>query len=96
MKARLWRQFDLTTGEEGTGCRANMTHYLANDGNVGIFDTARYEIDGPTTFAMDLTTCEKLWIMPYDPDSFHQIWRVDDTLVELSDDGTELHSLVAP
>jgi len=26
----------------------------------------------------------------------HRLWRIDDTLVELSDDGKELHSLVAP
>lgn len=96
IKVRRWRQFDLTTGAEGNTCRANMSGYLANDGGVGIFETVRYEVTGATTFAMDLTTCEKLWTTPVNPDSFHKLWRIGDTLVELSDDGKELHSLVAP
>lgn len=96
VKVRKWRQFDLTTGQEGTTCRANMSGYLANDGRVGVFQTVRYEVTGATTFAMDLATCEKLWTMPVNPDSFHRLWRIGDTLVELSDDGKELHSLVAP
>jgi hypothetical protein len=96
VKVRRWRQFDLTTGKEGNACRPNMSGYVANDGSVGIFETVRYEVTGATTFAMDLTTCEKLWSTPVNPESFHRLWRIGDTLVELSDDGKELHSLVAP
>lgn len=96
VKVRRWRQFDLATGMEGNTCRANMSGYLANDGSVGIFETERDEVTGATTFAMDLTTCEKLWTTPVNPDSYHRLWRIDDSLVELSDDGRELHSLVAP
>lgn len=96
VNVRRWRQFDLTTGNEGTACRPNMSGYVANDGSVGVFETVRYEITGATTFAMNLATCEKLWTTPVNPDSFHELWRIDDTLVELSDDGKELHSLVAP
>jgi hypothetical protein len=96
VKVRRWRQFDLTTGAEGNTCRANMSGYLANDGSVGIFETVRYEVTGATTFAMDLATCEKLWTTPVNPDSFHRLWRIDDTFVELSDDGKDLQSLVAP
>lgn len=96
VKVRRWRQFDLTTGTEGNTCRANMSGYLANDGSVGIFETVRYEVTGATIFAMDLATCETLWTTPVDPDSFHRLWRIDDTLVELSDEGNELHSLAAP
>lgn len=95
-QVRRWRQFDLGTGEEGSTCRPNMSHYVANDGEVGIFETTREEVTGATTFAMDLATCEQLWSAPVNPDSFHHVWRIGDTLVELSDDGTELHSLVAP
>ena len=73
-----------------------MSHYLANDGSIGIFETFRHEVTGATTFAMDLTTCESLWSIPVNPDSYHRLWRIGDTLVELSDDGTELHSLVTP
>lgn len=96
VQVRRWRQFDLMTGKEVTTCRSNMSHYLANDGHVGVFQTDRSEVTGATTFAMDLTTCEKLWTTPVNPDSFHKLWRIGDTLVELSDDGKELHSLVAP
>lgn len=96
VKVRRWRQFDLTTGKEGNACRPNMTGYVANDGSVGVFETVRYETTGATTFAMDLNSCEKLWTTPVNPDSFHELWRIDNTLVELSDDGKELHSLVAP
>lgn len=96
VKVRKWRQFDLTTGEEQNACRSNMSGYLANDSSVGVFETNRFDVTGATTFAMDLTTCEKLWTMPVNPDSFHRLWRINDTLVELSDDGKELHSLVAP
>ncbi|QZH60444.1 hypothetical protein K1X22_01000 [Mycolicibacterium farcinogenes] len=96
VKVRKWKQFDLTTGEEATTCRPNISHYIANDGSVGIFATDRSEVTGATTFAMDLATCEKLWSVPVNPDSYHRLWRIDDTLVELSDDGKELHSLVAP
>ncbi len=96
VKVRRWRQIDLTTGKEANACRPNMSGYIANDGSVGVFETVRYETTGATTFAMDLATCEKLWTKPVNPDSFHKLWRLSDTLVELSDDGKELHSLVAP
>ncbi|WP_166905859.1 hypothetical protein [Mycobacterium sp. DL440] len=96
VKVRKWRQFDLTTGAEGNTCQTNMSGYLANDGSVGLFETVRYEVTGATTFAMDLATCQKLWSVPVSPDSYHRLWRINDTLAELSDDGKELHSLVAP
>ncbi|ULN46304.1 hypothetical protein MI170_23855 [Mycolicibacterium goodii] len=96
VKVRQWRQFDLRTGEEGTACLPNMQWYIANDGQVGVFETSQHETTGATFFGMDLTTCEKLWTVPVNWESFHRLWRIDDTLVELSDDGKELHSLVAP
>jgi hypothetical protein len=96
VKVRRWRQFDLSTGEEGTACRPNMMWYIANDGKVGVFETSQHETTGATFFGMDLTTCEKLWSVPVNWESFHRLWRINDMLVELSDDGKELHSLVAP
>ena len=95
-KVRRWRQFDLRTGEEGTACRPNMQWYIANDGQIGLFETSQHEKAGASYFGMDLTTCEKLWTVPVNWESFHRLWRIDDTLVEISDDGRELHSLVAP
>ncbi|AKS32939.1 hypothetical protein AFA91_14755 [Mycolicibacterium goodii] len=96
VKVRRWRQFDLRTGEEGNTCRPNMQWYIANDSQVGVFETSQHDSTGATFFGMDLTTCEKLWTVPVNWESFHRLWRIDDTLVELSDAGKELHSLVAP
>jgi hypothetical protein len=46
--------------------------------------------------ARDLATCDTLWTIPSQPNSLGRVWRVNTTLVQLSDDGTELVSLVAP
>jgi hypothetical protein len=32
------------------------------------------------------------WTLPKQPNSFGYVWRVNDTLIRLSDDGTELMS----
>ncbi|MFN3003997.1 hypothetical protein [Mycolicibacterium wolinskyi] len=94
-KVRRWRQFDLTTGKGGVACRPNMSQYIGNDGSVGVFETSANEVTGASTFAMDLASCEKLWATPVNAESFHRLWRINDTLVELSDDAKELHSLVS-
>jgi hypothetical protein len=46
--------------------------------------------------ARDLTTCDTLWTLTSPVGTFRDVWRVNTTLVQLSDDGTELTSLVAP
>lgn len=95
-KVRRWRQFDLTTGNEGLACRPNMSQYIGNDGRVGVLQTSADEVTGASTFAMDLASCQKLWATPVNAERFYRLWRIGDTLVELSDDAMELHSLVAP
>jgi hypothetical protein len=51
---------------------------------------------GRVAEAIDLATCDTLWTLTAPVGSFAQVWRVNTTLVQLSDDGTELVSLVAP
>ena len=45
--------------------------------------------------AWDLSTCERVWSIPRNG-PLGRVTRLGDTLVRLSDDGTELYSLVAP
>lgn len=91
----VWRQYDLRTGEEGQQCNQVMTDYIGSDGTVGIFAKSGPEV-GLETRAIDLATCERLWTISSPPGSFRYVWRINTTLVQLSDDGTELMSLVAP
>jgi hypothetical protein len=51
---------------------------------------------GLVTTAMDLKTCDTLWTLKSAVGSFRAVWRINTTLVQLSDDGTALMSLVAP
>jgi hypothetical protein len=51
---------------------------------------------GLDTEATDLDTCERLWVISSAPGAWRDVWRINTTLVQLSDDGTELTSLVAP
>ena len=48
------------------------------------------------TYGLDLATCKTLWTTTSRRDAFHYLWRVNTTLVQLSEDATELMSLVAP
>lgn len=88
------RQFDMTSGTEMKPCDL-PEGYFASDGRValgehGYADTVR------TTTAVDLTTCDTVWKSESPVGTFHRLWRINTTLVQLSDDGTELMSLVAP
>jgi hypothetical protein len=56
------------------------------DGNPGAAQTS----------AIDLASCEPLWTITSPKGSFRDMWRINTTLVQLSDDGTELMSLVTP
>lgn len=90
-----WTQYDLRTGKQGPTCEANFGNYLGTDGTVAvlrILDPAR----GRVATAVDLATCQRLWTLQAGIDSQAQVWRINTTLVQLSDEGTELMSLVAP
>lgn len=91
-----WQQYDLQTGVKGKECQFEMSsHYLGSDGSVAVF-----MVDDPdsgfSATANDLATCEVLWKIPSEVRSSGRVWRVNTTLIQLSDDGTEVFSLVAP
>jgi hypothetical protein len=90
-----WHQFDLQNGEQGKTCDHKMGTYLGTDGAVALFGDGNANI-GLVTKARDLTTCDMLWTITSPTGSFREVWRVNTTLVQLSADGTELMSLVAP
>jgi hypothetical protein len=89
------RQYDLKTGSKGPACDFNMSNFLGTNRSVIVFDVTNRQA-GPVAKARDLATCDTLWTLPSHVDSFGRVWRVNTTLVQLSDDGTELSSLVAP
>lgn len=91
----MWRQYDLKTGARGPACDFNMSNFLGTDGSTIVFNVSNREA-GIAAKARDLATCDLLWTLPSRVDSFAQVWRVNTTLIQISDDGTELFSLVAP
>lgn len=101
--ARLWLQagndsserYDLTTGDRLSNCAATNTDYVGNDGTIGVFADGTHDI-GLQISGRDLTTCEQLWSTTSPPGAYRQLWRINTTLAQLSDDATELVSLVAP
>jgi hypothetical protein len=91
----MWRQYDLKTGTKGPACDFSMSNFLGTNGSAIVFSVANPRA-GVVAKARDLATCDTLWTLPSRADSFAQVWRINTTLVRLSDDGTELSSLVAP
>ncbi|CDO07879.1 hypothetical protein [Mycolicibacterium cosmeticum] len=88
------RQFDMTSGTEMKACSLPKG-FFASDGRVALgYDG--YADTGRTLTAVDLSTCDTRWTTHSPPGSFRKLWRINTTLVQLSDDGTELMSLVAP
>jgi hypothetical protein len=91
-----WQQYDLRTGAQGKSCAFDMgADYLGSDGTVGVFEKGNPAV-GLTTEAHDLATCDKLWSIASPAGSLRDVWQVGTTLVQLSDDGKELMSLVSP
>lgn len=88
------QSYDLSTGTKGKACPFSLADYVATDGTVGIFDSGNPNV-GLVTKAVNLSTCDALWSIDSPVGSFRDVWRVGDTLIQLSDDGTELMSLVA-
>ena len=89
------QQYDLITGSKGKACMVTLSSYIATDGKVAIFESNTPNV-GLGTKAVDLATCDVLWSIESPVESFRGVWRIDTSLVQLSDDGTELTSLVAP
>jgi hypothetical protein len=88
------RQFDMTTGTEMKACDL-PEGYFASDGRVALGYQGYADI-GRTLKAVDLLSCDTRWTTRSPAGSFRNFWRINTTLVQLSDDGTELMSLVAP
>lgn len=84
-----WQPYNLKTGAAGKACELNLGLFLGFHGGVAVLGGA------DSTWGVDLATCQTLWTLPAG-DSFGTVWRINNTLVQLSDDATELHSLVAP
>ncbi|BBZ15150.1 hypothetical protein [Mycobacterium branderi] len=92
-----WHQYNLRTGVEGKGCDYHLdsASYIGTDGSAAVAEYGNPNVGGVTE-AFDLATCDTLWTVRSPIGSLHQLWRINTTLVQLSDDGTELVSLVAP
>jgi hypothetical protein len=91
-----WQQYDLRTGAQGKSCAFDMiADYLGSDGTVGVFEKGNAAV-GRRTEARDLATCDELWSIASPAGSFRDVWQVGTTLMQLSDDGKELMSLVPP
>lgn len=90
-----WTQYDLRTGKQGPTCEDNYGNYLGTDGTVTVLRVLDPD-SGRVAKAVDLATCNSLWTIQAGVDSDAQVWRINTTLVQLSDDGKELMSLVAP
>ena len=92
-----WHQFDLRTGAKGKDCAYGLGEggYLGSDGKVAVLTDGNATV-GLETSGADLASCATLWTLTSPPGSFRRVWRINTTLVQLSDDGTELMSLVAP
>lgn len=92
-----WKQYDLPTGLQGKTCQYGLDGpgYVGTDGAVVVEEDGNPNV-GRKLRAYDLANCDLLWVSESPVGSFRQSWRINTTLVQLSDDGTELVSLVAP
>lgn len=91
-----YQAFDLRTGAKGKFCPFNAINgYLGTDGSVFVRSSWNQKSDDLAQ-AYDLATCDKVWSIPRTVGSSGEVTRIGDTLVQLSNDGTELMSLVAP
>lgn len=57
-----WQQWSLDSGDPGTRCQVDFTHYVGSDGRI-ILSTAYYG-SGDDIVATDLSTCQHMWRMP--------------------------------
>ncbi|GAA2415217.1 hypothetical protein A7G45_06990 [Mycolicibacterium llatzerense] len=91
-----YRPYDMRSGATGAPCAFDFFRTVGTDGKVIV--RAPHDRTSPDwkllAQAYDLTTCEVAWSIPRPPGSLGTVTRLGDTLVRLSDDGTELFSLV--
>jgi hypothetical protein len=91
-----FQSYDLRTGDKGKACGIELeSGYLGTDGSVFVRAPFNQRSDN-LAMAYDLKTCDMVWSIPRPRGSLGRLARIGDTLVQLSDDGTELTSLVPP
>ena len=90
-----WQQYNLRDGAAGPVCDFPMDDYVGHHDSTLVFEFS-YVRGEVLLAARDLNSCERLWTIPKGPDSLDRIWRIDGTLVQLTNEGTELRSLVSP
>ncbi|WP_052238709.1 hypothetical protein [Mycolicibacterium setense] len=94
-QSTVYRPYDMRTGDKGEPCEFNVsTGYLGSDGTVAVRAPSNPKSD-LLADAWDLAACERVWSIPRNG-PFGRLTRLGDTLVRVSDDGTELFSLVSP
>ncbi len=89
---RVWKQFDLNTGDQGKTCEGDSlgVYYIASDGEVVVAHAEDGLIHG-----VDLATCDVLWTVPGSaPNEAKEVWKVHTTLIQRTND--KLFALVAP
>ena len=94
----VYRAHDISSGAIGKPCPLDFSDYLGTDGAVIVRaprGSEKAASGQPLAQAYNLTTCELAWTIPRPPGSLSTVERLGDTLVRLSDDGTELFSLVS-
>lgn len=89
------KQWSLETGLPGATCQWGIDSYIGTDGRVGLFNRGNPTV-GLQITAHEFSTGAKLWTWNSPPGTFRAVQRINTTLVQLSDDATELMSLVDP
>lgn len=79
----------------GAGLRLPDAPSFGYHGTALVFEVTNRNA-GLLAYARDLDTCERLWELPAPLESLDRIWRIDGTVVHMSNNGTQLNSLVAP
>lgn len=94
-QSTVYRPYDMRTGAKGEPCKFKLTTgYLGSDGTVAVRAPFNPKSD-LLADAWDLTTCERVWSIPRNG-PLGRVTKLGATLIRLSDDGTELFSLVGP
>lgn len=89
-----WQEYDLRTGNKGKLCKTDLSGYVGTDGQTAVFNSGSPSI-GLESRGVDIATCTQRWSYTSAPGSSRKLWRINTTLVQLSDDATTLMSLVA-
>ena len=88
--------YDMRTGAKGRTVQIDLgRRYLGTDGSVVLRAVMNGEV-AQLAKAYDLETSRELWSIPTKAGSLGRLYIVDTTLVQVSDDGTRLCSLVPP